>query len=221
MTFKDLYKHQGQRNKLVDLIERKGISDPKLLRVLREVPRHYFVSSVFQDQAYEDRPLSIEDGQTISQPYTVAYQTELLEIERRMKVLEIGTGSGYQYYILYKLGARVYSIERSKKLYEKTKKLLSQLIGYPPDIFLGDGSLGLPSMAPFDRIIVTAAAPSVPEALVEQLAPGGILVIPVGDKDTQAMLRLRKDEDGKLSEERFALFKFVPLIGDQGWEKKK
>jgi len=214
--FPDTFKHKGLRKKLVDVLRQKGITDETVLEAINSVPRHLFLETAFLELAYDDRAMPIGEGQTISQPFTVAFQSQLLELKKRDKVLEIGTGSGYQACVLEKLGAKVYSIERQRKLYEKTKKLLAEM-GFKINCYLGDGTLGLQAFAPFDKIIVTAGAPVIPQSLLEQLKPGGILVIPVGDEDTQQMLRLRKQTDGTVISEEFDAFKFVPLLGKQGW----
>ena len=212
----DNYKLRGLRNKLVKKLREKGIHDGAVLAAVGKVPRHVFFENALIDHAYQDKAFPIGEGQTISQPYTVAFQSEKLEIQPGDKVLEIGTGSGYQACILLELGAKVYTIEYNRNLYEKTKDFLPRL-GYKPYFFYGDGSKGLPSKAPFDKIIVTAGAPVVPTALTDQLAEGGILVIPVGGRDKQSMLQLRK-EKGKLIKKEFANFAFVPLLGEQGWK---
>jgi protein-L-isoaspartate(D-aspartate) O-methyltransferase len=212
----DNYKLRGLRNKLVKKLREKGIHDEAVLAAIGKVPRHVFFENALLDHAYQDKAFPIGEGQTISQPYTVAFQSEKLEIRPGDKVLEIGTGSGYQACILLELGAKVYTIEYNRKLYEIVKAFLPRL-GYKPYFFYGDGSKGLPSKAPFDKIIVTAGAPVVPTALTDQLAEGGILVIPVGGRDKQAMLQLRK-EKGKLIKKEFANFAFVPLLGEQGWK---
>lgn len=214
--FEDNYKHRGLRNKLVKILQKKGISDPRVLDAVGRVPRHVFFENALLDHAYQDKAFPIGEGQTISQPYTVAFQTEKLEIKPTDKVLEIGTGSGYQASILLELGCKVYTIEYNRKLYERTKEFLPQL-GYKPYFFYGDGSNGLPSKAPFDKIIVTAGAPVVPTALTEQLADNGILIIPVGDREKQSMLLIRK-KAGKLYTQEFPNFAFVPLLGEQGWK---
>ena len=213
----DTYKTRGLRNKLVKLLENKGITDLRVLQAIGKVPRHVFFENALLDHAYQDKAFPIGEGQTISQPYTVAFQTEKLEIKPKDKVLEIGTGSGYQASILIELGALVYTIEYNKVLFEKTKNFLPEL-GYKPFFFQGDGSKGLPSKAPFDKIIVTAGAPVLPEALTDQLAEGGILIIPIGDRERQMMVRIRK-QNGKLIREDFDYFAFVPLLGEQGWNK--
>ncbi|HMJ68037.1 MAG TPA: protein-L-isoaspartate(D-aspartate) O-methyltransferase [Cyclobacteriaceae bacterium] len=215
----DDYKHRGLRNKLVKKLAQKGIKDEKVLAAIGRVPRHIFFDQALLSHAYEDKAFPIGEGQTISQPYTVAFQTEKLEVKPNHKILEIGTGSGYQACVLMEMGVVVYSIEYNKTLYEKTKKLLPQL-GYR-NAFLsyGDGSKGLPAKAPFDRILVTAGAPVVPKALTDQLNEGGILIIPVGGREFQRMLRIRK-VNGQLIEEKFADFAFVPLLGEGGWDSK-
>lgn len=212
----DNYKLRGLRNKLVKKLREKGIHDEAVLAAIGKVPRHVFFENALIDHAYQDKAFPIGEGQTISQPYTVAFQSEKLEIRPGDKVLEIGTGSGYQACILLELGAKVYTIEYNRKLHEIVKSFLPSL-GYKPYFFYGDGSKGLPSKAPFDKIIVTAGAPVVPTALTDQLAEGGILVIPVGGRDKQSMLQVRK-EKGKLIKKEFANFAFVPLLGEQGWK---
>ncbi len=214
--FEDNYRQRGLRNKLVKTLQKKGISDPRVLAAMGKVPRHFFFENALLEHAYQDKAFPIGEGQTISQPYTVAFQTEKLEIKPGEKILEIGTGSGYQACILLEMGARVYTIEYNRALYEQARDFLPRM-GYRPWFFLGDGSRGLPSKAPFDKIIVTAGAPLVPKALSDQLAEGGMLVIPVGDRESQKMLRLTRT-GGKLAKEEFASFAFVPLLGDQGWK---
>ena len=198
---------------MVEAIRSKGIIDERVLRAIEIVPRHLFAfDSAFIGRAYEDNAFPIGEGQTISQPFTVAYQSQLLEIERGDKVLEIGTGSGYQAAVLYEMGATIYSIERVKRLYEKTKQLLSGL-GYTSiKCFYGDGFEGLPSFAPFDKILVTAAAPSLPEKLMQQLAIGGMLVIPIGKTDLQLMKRYTRISASEIKEEAFDTFRFVPML---------
>lgn len=213
----DNYKQRGLRKKLVKILEKKGISDPNVLAAIGNVPRHVFFDNALLEHAYQDKAFPIGEGQTISQPYTVAFQTEKLEIKPGDKVLEIGTGSGYQACILLELGAKVFTIEYNKKLYETAKSVLPKL-GYKPYFYFGDGSEGIPAKAPFDKILVTAGAPVVPEALTNQLAENGILVIPVGDREKQRMVRIRK-KNGKLIKEEFDYFSFVPLLGQQGWRK--
>lgn len=211
----DNYKQRGLRNKLVKILEKKGISDPNVLKAMGKVPRHVFFETALLEHAYQDKAFPIGEGQTISQPYTVAFQTEKLEIKPGDKVLEIGTGSGYQACILLELGAKVYTIEYNKKLYERTKVFLPKL-GYSPYFYHGDGSKGIPAKAPYDKIIVTAGAPIVPKSLTDQLADNGILIIPVGNRDKQVMLRITKKNNELITEE-FNNFAFVPLLGKEGW----
>ncbi|NOT51127.1 MAG: protein-L-isoaspartate(D-aspartate) O-methyltransferase [Chitinophagaceae bacterium] len=208
----DHYRHKGLRKKLVQGIQSKGISDERVLDAILEVPRHYFLDSAFDELAYEDRAFPIGEGQTISQPYTVAYQSQLLELKPFMKVLEIGTGSAYQAVVLAEMGVQVYTIERQKKLFEANKKF-DLLKKYPTiKFFYGDGYEGLPTYAPFDRVLITAAAPEVPQKLIDQLKPGGMMVLPLGSGDIQQMMRLTKLENGALKEEVFDHFSFVPMI---------
>ncbi|MGZ5303151.1 MAG: protein-L-isoaspartate(D-aspartate) O-methyltransferase [Bacteroidia bacterium] len=214
----DQYKYKGMRRRLVQHLEEKGDFDPRILKAIDDIPRHFFLESAFAEQAYEDKAFSIGEGQTISQPYTVAYQTQLLDIKPGEKILEIGTGSGYQASILAALGAKVYSIERIQPLSDRARKVLVQLGFKDVKLFVGDGTLGLPKYAPYDKIIVTAAAPIVPDTLITQLAIGGWLVIPVGDKITQQMLKITRTGENTYKREQFDNFKFVPLIGDQGWK---
>ena len=181
------------------------------------MPRHFFFEKIFDVHAYDDKAFPIGEGQTISQPYTVAFQTELLEVQPNDKILEIGTGSGYQASILIELGAKVHTIEYKEKLYEKAHKFLPKL-GYHPKFYLGDGSKGLPAKAPFDGILVTAGAPSVPEELVKQLKVGGRLVIPVGDNRRQEMIQVKKLTRSKIVQQAFQYFAFVPLLGEKGWK---
>jgi protein-L-isoaspartate(D-aspartate) O-methyltransferase len=182
---------------------------------METVPRHFFMDSSFLEFAYQDKPFPIGSGQTISQPYTVAFQTQLLQVEAGMKVLEIGTGSGYQACILTQMGAKVFSIERQRKLYLKTKLFLDEH-GWKVKTFLGDGNLGLPTFSPFDRILITAAANDIPQPLIHQLKPGGIIVLPLGAGDDQIMVRLFKKHDGSLEREHHGFFRFVPLLDDLG-----
>jgi protein-L-isoaspartate(D-aspartate) O-methyltransferase len=213
--FEDSYKQRGLRQKLVKKLAEKGIQDEAVLAAINRVPRHVFFENALLEHAYQDKAFPIGEGQTISQPYTVAFQTEKLKIKARDKVLEIGTGSGYQACILLEMGATVYTIEYNRKLFDRTKTFLPKL-GYRPYFIYGDGSKGLPAKAPFDKIIVTAGAPVVPAALTDQLAEKGILIIPVGDREKQVMLRITK-VNGKLVQEEFANFAFVPLLGEDGW----
>jgi protein-L-isoaspartate(D-aspartate) O-methyltransferase len=212
----DNYRQRGLRNKLVKKLQEKGISDERVLAAIGKVPRHAFFDAALLVHAYEDKAFPIGEGQTISQPFTVAFQTEKLKIKPGDKVLEIGTGSGYQAAILIEMGAKVYSIEYNRKLYERTRDFLPTL-GYKPYFFFGDGSKGIPAKAPYHKIIVTAGAPVVPAALTDQLAEGGVLLIPVGDREKQKMLRITKTKD-KLKTEEFDFFAFVPLLGEQGWK---
>jgi protein-L-isoaspartate(D-aspartate) O-methyltransferase len=212
-TFEDSYRHKGLRKQLVDSIRQKGISDERVLDALLQIPRHFFMDSAFDKIAYEDRAFPIGESQTISQPYTVAYQTQLLDLRPHEKVLEIGTGSAYQSCVLAEMGVQVYTIERQRKLFE-TRKEFSYLKKYPGlKFFYGDGFEGLPTYAPFDKVIVTAAAPFVPPKLIEQMKTGGKMVIPVGEGKVQQMLRITRQADGRLEEESFDNFSFVPMIG--------
>ena len=209
----DNYRHKGLRQQLVNQLRSEGFRDERVLAALNEVPRHVFLDSSFVEFAYSDQPFPIGAGQTISQPSTVALQTELLSVEQGMKVLEIGTGSGYQACVLAALGAKVFSIERQRSLFFHTKEILEQL-PYRVKTFLGDGFEGLPTYAPFDRIIITAGAPNVPQKLINQLKPNGIMVIPIdqGEPGHQTMRRLTKNPDGTLREEVFGDFTFVPML---------
>jgi protein-L-isoaspartate(D-aspartate) O-methyltransferase len=208
----DSYRHKGLRKKLVDLIKSKGITDERVLHAIERIPRHFFLDSAFDEVAYEDKAFPIAEKQTISQPYTVAYQTQLLEIKYFDKVLEIGTGSAYQACVLADMGAQVYTIERQKKLFEANKNF-TFLKKYPNiKFFYGDGYEGLPTFAPFDKVLITAAAPDIPKKLVEQLKVGGLMVIPVGTGEVQVMKRFVKQQDGSLKEEVFDRFSFVPML---------
>lgn len=211
---KDSHKQQGNRKKLVAHLREKGIHDEKVLGAIGKVPRHLFLNSAFDQFAYEDRPFSIGAGQTISQPYTVAVQSELLQIKRGLKVLEIGTGSGYQASVLQEMGAKVFSVERIKELFDRTSKLLPKL-GYKVKTFYGDGNLGVPVWAPYDRIIITAGAPIIPEGLLDQLKPGGIMVIPVSNGDEEIMKTITKHENGELETKEHGSFRFVPMLEDK------
>ncbi|MDP4130383.1 MAG: protein-L-isoaspartate(D-aspartate) O-methyltransferase [Bacteroidota bacterium] len=208
----DTYRHKGLRKQLVSLIRNKGISDERVLAAVLEIPRHFFMDSAFDQIAYEDRAFPIAEGQTISQPYTVAYQSQLLELKSHEKVLEVGTGSTYQACILAEMGVQVYTIERQKNIFDQNK-LFSYPKKYPAiRCFYGDGYEGLPTFAPFDKIIVTAAAREIPKKLLDQLKPGGKMVIPVGDDKVQQMIRISKYPDGSLFEESFDDFSFVPML---------
>lgn len=212
----DSYKHRGMRRSLLKILRSKGITNEAVLAAIGKVPRHFFFDNALLEHAYQDKAFPIGEGQTISQPYTVAFQSEKLNVKEGSKVLEIGTGSGYQACVLIEMGANVYTIEYNKVLYERTRKFLP-LMGYRPRFFQGDGSKGLPRHAPFDRIIVTAGAPSVPDSLIKQLNIGGILIIPVGDNERQKMLRITRIDEKKLKKEEFDFFSFVPLKGEEGW----
>ena len=214
----DSYRHKGMRQQLVQVLKDKGITDEKVLDAIGTVPRHVFLESMFVEFAYQDKAFPIGSGQTISQPFTVAMQSQLLCISKGMKVLEIGTGSGYQACILAQMGAKVFTIERQRNLYMKTKPFLAEF-PYNIKTFLGDGNKGLPTFAPFDRVLITAAAPEIPEALVNQLKTGGVMVIPLNDEmdaSKQRMLRLTKQEDGTMLREEFGDCRFVPMLKDIG-----
>ncbi len=211
-------KFKRRRQNLVNTLAEKGIDDPRVLEVFNIVPRHVFVDTALEDRAYKDTALPIGKEQTISQPYTVASQTELLEVKPGEKVLEIGTGSGYQAAILCELGAEVYTVERHKELYEKARDTLKEL-GYSVRSKLGDGTLGWSAYAPYDAIVVTAGAPVVPDDLVEQLSLNGRLVVPVGDDKRQEMVRIIKIRKDEYEKEHYSDFKFVPLIGKKGWQE--
>lgn len=209
----DNYLQKGLRKQLVQSLREKGITDEKVLAAIEAIPRHYFLDPAFERIAYEDRAFPITAGQTISQPYTVAYQTQLLEIKKFDKVLEIGTGSAYQACVLAEMGVMLYTIERQKELYDFVGGFFF-LTNYPNiKRFYGDGYEGLPTYAPFDKVIITAAAPYIPPKLVEQLKPGGIMVVPVGEGDAQKMMRITKQADGSTKEEIFGDFSFVPMLG--------
>ena len=214
--FEDTFQHQGMRRKLVEDIRLKGITDEAVLAAIGAIPRHLFMDTSFIQFAYADKAFPIAAGQTTSQPYTVAYQTELLHIQKGDKVLEIGTGCGYQTCILLKLGAVVYTIERQEQLYERTAYVLPN-IGYKPHFFLGDGSKGIEAHAPYDKIIVTAGAPTVPEVLLRQLNIGGLLVIPVGNEQEQKMVTILKVAENDYEKVVLDTFRFVPLVGDKAW----
>jgi protein-L-isoaspartate(D-aspartate) O-methyltransferase len=214
----DTYKHKGLRKRLVSEIESKGIENKKVIEAIGKIPRHFFFDKIFEQHAYEDKAFPIAAGQTISQPYTVAFQTELLDVQPGHKILEIGTGSGYQASVLVSLGADVYTIEYQKKLYQQAIRFLPS-IGFQPHMYHGDGSKGLPRFAPYDGIIVTAGAPTVPNDLIDQLKVGGRLVIPVGDNSKQSMLLIKKIDDESIEKKVFNNFSFVPLLGEKGWSK--
>ena len=210
--YEDSYQHKGLRKQLVNLLKEKGITDENVLNAINSIPRHYFLDSAFDQIAYEDRAFPIGESQTISQPYTVAYQTQLLQIKKSDKVLEIGTGSVYQATVLAEMGAWIYTIERQKKLYDEHKNFYFRT-KYPNiKFFYGDGFEGLQAYAPFDKIIITAAAPYIPPKLVAQLKTGGMMVIPLDEGEAQRMLRITKLADGSIKEESFDLFSFVPML---------
>ena len=215
----DSYKHQGMRRALVKKLREKGIKDERVLAAIGKIPRHLFLDSAFAEHAYKDKAMPIGEGQTISQPYTVAFQTALLNVQPGDKVLEVGTGSGYQCCVLMEMGAKVYTIEYNQKLFEKTSGFLPS-IGYKAYFLQGDGSKGVPVFAPFDKIVVTAGAPALPDALVAQLNVNGRLVIPIGDDKTQRMVLIQKISETEMDRQEFAAFSFVPLLGEHGWKKK-
>ncbi len=208
---KDTSKHQGLRNQLAKLLAEKGITDKKVLEAIKVIPRHLFLDSSFEDFAYQDKAFPISAGQTISQPYTVAFQSQLLEVKKDDKILEIGTGSGYQTSVLVAMGAKVYSVERQNELFKSTKTLLPKLGIRPKLLSFGDGYKGLPDYAPFDSIIVTAGAPIIPKPLMAQLKIGGRLVIPVGEKEQVMTLLIRKNAT-QFEKHEFGDFRFVPLL---------
>lgn len=211
---KDTFKHKGLREQLVKTVASKGITDENILNAIRKIPRHLFMDSGFLDHAYQDKAFPIAADQTISQPYTVAFQTELLNIEKESKILEIGTGSGYQTAVLCELGTKVYSIERQQELFKKTSNFLPKLGYRPKKLIFGDGYKGLPEEAPFDGIIVTAGAPFVPNPLLSQLKIGGRLVIPVG-ADVQTMSLIIRKGPKEFEKQEFGDFRFVPLLEDK------
>ncbi len=211
---KDTAKHQGLRNQLVKLLQEKGIVDKNVLNAINKIPRHLFLNSSFEDYAYQDKAFPIGAGQTISQPYTVAFQSQLLEIKKDDKILEIGTGSGYQTAVLCLMGAKVFSVERQNELFKQTSALLPKLGIRPKHLSFGDGYKGLPNHAPFDSIIVTAGAPIIPKPLMAQLKIGGRLIIPVGDENQIMTMLIRKNET-QFEKHEFGDFKFVPLLEDR------
>lgn len=207
----DSYRHKGLREKLAKTVEEKGITDKRIIQAIGKVPRHFFMDSGFIEFAYRDQAFPIGAGQTISQPYTVAFQTQLLEIEKHDKVLEIGTGSGYQCAILLELGAKVYTIERQRDLFLKSRALLTEM-GYKPYFFYGDGYKGQPAKAPFDKILITAGAPEIPKELLKQLKVGGRMVIPVGNSSGQVMIAVDKIAEDEYKETEHGYFAFVPML---------
>jgi protein-L-isoaspartate(D-aspartate) O-methyltransferase len=208
---KDTAKHQGLRNQLITILKEKGITDRAVLEAINKIPRHLFLNSSFEDYAYQDKAFPIGAGQTISQPYTVAFQSQLLEVKKDHKILEIGTGSGYQTAVLCLMGAKVFSVERQNELFKQTSALLPKLGIRPKHLSFGDGYKGLPNHAPFDSIIVTAGAPIIPQALMAQLKIGGRLVIPLGEEVQIMTLLIRKNET-QFEKHEFGDFKFVPLL---------
>lgn len=206
------------RKKLIDQLREKGIKNEGVLNAMMKIPRHFFLDLAFLNQAYSDQAFQIGAGQTISQPFTVAYQTSLLELKKGEKVLEIGTGSGYQTCVLLECGAKVFSIERQKELYDRTKELLP-MMNYAPKLFYGDGYKGLATYAPFDKVLVTCGAPFIPEELIKQLKVGGILVIPVGSGGVQVMTRIVKTGDDSYEKEELSNFRFVPMLENKDWGK--
>ncbi len=208
----DSYKQKGMRRQLVQQLREKGITDERVLAAIEAVPRHFFLDPAFENQAYEDRAFPITAGQTISQPYTVAFQTQQLEIKKFDKVLEIGTGSAYQACVLAEMGVTLYTIERQRALYDYVGKFF--FLNRYPNIkrFYGDGFEGLPTFAPFDKILITCGAPFLPPKLIQQLKPGGIMVVPVGEDGRQKMIRVRKDAAGNVTQEEMGDFSFVPML---------
>lgn len=211
---KDTAKHQGLRNQLAKLLEEKGITDKNVLEAIKRIPRHLFLNSGFEDFAYQDKAFPIAAGQTISQPYTVAFQTQLLQVKKDDKILEIGTGSGYQTAVLVAMGAKVYSVERQNELFKITSALLPKMGIRPKHLSFGDGYKGLPNFAPFDSIIVTAGAPIIPKPLMAQLKIGGRLVIPLGEGEQIMTMLIRKNET-QFEKHELGEFRFVPLLEDK------
>ncbi len=209
----DSIKHKGLRTRLVEVVRSKGVSNTKVLEILRKVPRHLFVDGAPDSHIYSDKAYPIAAGQTISQPYTVAFQTQLLDVQKGEKILEIGTGCGYQTSFLLELGAEVYSIERQKELYELTKVKLPQLNYFEARLFYGDGFLGKPTYAPFDKIIITAGAKEVPKELLKQLKIGGFMIAPIGGSSGQRMLKITREAENEFITEDHGSFAFVPMLG--------
>ncbi|MEJ6615934.1 MAG: protein-L-isoaspartate(D-aspartate) O-methyltransferase [Crocinitomicaceae bacterium] len=207
----DSFKYKGMRRKLINELREKGISDETILNAFDVIPRHYFLDNAFAEQAYSNMPFQIGAGQTISHPYTVAFQTQLLDIKKGEKILEIGSGSGFQTSVLCEMGAKVFSIERHKSLHLKAKQIV-QFLNYNARLSYGDGYKGLPSYAPFDKIIITCGAPDIPQDLVDQLKVGGIMIIPIGEGKEQQMLRITKVSDIEIAQEEFGVFSFVPML---------
>jgi protein-L-isoaspartate(D-aspartate) O-methyltransferase len=207
----DSFKYKGMRRKLINELREKGISDEKILNAFDVVPRHYFLDNAFAEQAYSNMPFQIGSGQTISHPYTVAFQTQLLDISKGDKILEIGSGSGFQTCILCEMGAKVFSIERHKSLHLKAKQIVDHL-NYTARMSFGDGYKGLPAFAPFDKVIITCGAPNIPQDLIDQLKTGGVMIIPIGEGKEQHMLRITKISDTEIVKEEFGVFSFVPML---------
>lgn len=218
MQYTDNYKHKGLRKKLVRILRDKNINDEKILEAIATIPRHYFIDPGFEDWAYKDKAFGIAADQTISQPFTVAMQTQLLEIKPKDKILEIGTGSGYQACVLSYLGAKVYTIERQEELFLKTSAFLPKIGFGTIRTLFGDGFKGAPRFAPFDKILITAAAPEIPKALIDQLKVGGFLVIPYGASEVQEMIRIIKKDEKTLVKEKHGSYRFVPML--KGVNKK-
>ncbi len=207
----DSYTHKGLRERLVNSLREKGINKENVLDAMLKIPRHFFMANGFEERAYQDNAFPIAAGQTISQPYTVAFQTSLLEIKPHDKVLEIGTGSGYQTAVLMEIGAKVYSLERQKELY-KSAQLILRKLGYIPSCFFKDGYEGLPTYGPFDKILITAGAPEMPKSLLEQLKIGGIIVAPIGKSDSQDMIKMTRISETEFNTENLGKFAFVPML---------
>lgn len=218
LHLEDNYRHRGLRKKLVETVRSKGIASKEVLNAIETLPRHFFFESSFLEFAYDDKPFPIGAGQTISQPYTVAFQTELLDVKKGDRILEVGSGSGYQACILAIMGAKVFTIERHKSLYQKTKSFLPTIGFNTIKVFYGDGFAGLPSFAPFDKILITAAVSHIPEKLLEQLRPGGLMVLPLGGENVQAMTVVRKTTEGEIHKEEHGAFRFVPMLPDKSDE---
>jgi protein-L-isoaspartate(D-aspartate) O-methyltransferase len=211
-SYHDTARHRRLRRRLVSGLRKKGIRDERVLAAIEKLPRHFFMDKALEAKAYEDIPLPIAEGQTISQPYTVAYQTQLLEVQFNAKILEIGTGSGYQACVLAFMGAEVYTLERQKKIFDMNRHFAYLQHFRNIHFFYADGYQGLPALAPFDRILLTAATPAIPHTLIDQLAPGGILIAPVGGRQGQQMQRVCKQVDGSLIHEQYDHFSFVPML---------
>jgi protein-L-isoaspartate(D-aspartate) O-methyltransferase len=207
----DTYRHKGLRKQLTETIRSKGIKEEKVLEAIMSIPRHFFMAKGFEERAYQDNAFPIAADQTISQPFTVAFQTELLNVQKGDKVLEIGTGSGYQAAVLLELGANLYTIERQKELFKSSQILLKKM-GYFPFSYYGDGYKGLPAYAPFDKILITAGAPEIPNTLINQLKIGGMLVAPIGPRKSQDMIKLVKTSETEFSQKSYGKFVFVPML---------